>query len=114
MDAGCRVHGVAGVWNMLFSATSADCSILQQGNKVRSSMMVKRVSASTEISVVGAEASQVLFAVRGITDVQIENQYVDRATLSFSWDGGRSNFDSRPNFDEIDRNLQSRGMHRMQ
>ena len=81
---------------------------------MRSSIMVKGTSAPAEIYVIGAEASQVLSAVRGITDVRIENQYVDRATLSFRWDGGRSNFDSRLNFDEIDRNLQSRGMHRMQ
>lgn len=77
-------------------------------------MMVRRASGSPEIGVVGAEASQVLSEVSGITDVKIENQYVDRATLSFRWDGGRSNFDSRLNFDEIDRSLQSKGMHRMQ
>jgi hypothetical protein len=81
---------------------------------MRSSMMVKRESAWVEIYVIGTEASKVLAAVRGISDVKIENQYVDRATLSFEWDGGRSNFDSRPDFDEIDKSLQSKGMHRMQ
>lgn len=81
---------------------------------MRSSMMVKRESASAGIYVIGTEALKVLSAVSGITDVQIENQYVDRATLSFKWNGGRSNFDSRLNFDEIDKNLQSIGMHRMQ
>jgi hypothetical protein len=81
---------------------------------VRSSMMVKRESASAETYVVGKEASEVLEAVSGISDVRIENQYVDRATLSFEWKGGRANFDSRLNFDDIDRNLQLRGMHRMQ
>jgi hypothetical protein len=82
--------------------------------RVRSSMMVKRESASTETYVIGKEASEILAAVSGISDVKIENQYVDRATLSFEWKGGRTNFDSRLNFDDIDRILQSRGMHRMQ
>lgn len=77
-------------------------------------MMVKRLSASTESYVIGKEASEVLAAVAGISDVKIENQYVDRATLSFEWKAGRTNFDSRLNFDDIDRILQSRGMHRMQ
>ena len=77
-------------------------------------MMVKRESSWVEVYVIGTEASKVLSEVRGISDVRIENQYVDRATLTFEWDGGRSNFDSRPNFDEIDKNLQSKGMHRMQ
>lgn len=81
---------------------------------MRSSIMVKRESASVETYVIGAEALNVLSAVPGITEVRIENQYVDRATLSFRWDGGRSNYDSRLNFDDLDRNLQSKGMHRMQ
>ena len=82
--------------------------------RVRSSMMVKRESGSAEVYVIGKEASAVLAAVSGISDVQIENQYVDRVTLSFEWKGGRTNFDSRLQFDDIDRILQSRGMHRMQ
>ena len=81
---------------------------------MRSSMMVKGKSASAETYVIGKVASEVLSAVSGISDVKIENQYVDRATLSFDWNGGRTNFDSRLNFDEIDRVLQSHGMHRMQ
>lgn len=77
-------------------------------------MMVTRKSSSTETFVIGAEASRILSDVRGITDVRIENQYVDRVTLSFDWDGGLSNFDSRPDFDEIDTRLQVLDMHRMQ
>jgi hypothetical protein len=77
-------------------------------------MMVKRESTSAESYVIGTEASKVLSAISGITDIKIENQYVDRATLSFDWNGGKTNFDSRLNFDEIDKNLQAKGMHRMQ
>jgi hypothetical protein len=81
---------------------------------MRSSMMVRRRSASEETYVIGAEAMKVLSAIGGITDIRIENQYIDRATLTFDWQGGHSNFDSRLNFEEIDRQLESRGMHRMQ
>ena len=81
---------------------------------MRSSMMIKRVSSSDETYAINAEASGILSAVRGITDVRVENQYVDRVTLSFEWDGGLSNFDSRPNFGQIDMNLQAKGMYRMQ
>ena len=81
---------------------------------MRSSMIIRRGSASHETYVIGDEASKVLAAVQGITDVRIENQYVDRATLTFDWEAGRKNFDSRLNYDEIDAELQSRGMHRMQ
>ena len=81
---------------------------------MRSSMMVKRNSFSTETYVIGTEAGRILSDVRGITDVRVENQYVDRVTLTFEWDGGLTNFDSRPNFDHIDARLQAMGMHRMQ
>lgn len=81
---------------------------------MRCSMMVRKESSSVEISVIGTEASQVLSAIDGISDVRVENQYIDRAILSFDWSDGRSNFDFRPDFDVIDRNLQAKGMHRMQ
>jgi hypothetical protein len=81
---------------------------------MRSSMMVRRESASEETYVIGAEASKVLSAISGITAVRIENQYIDRASLTFDWEAGRKNFDSRLNFDEIDTQLRSRGMRRMQ
>jgi len=80
---------------------------------VRSSMMVRRESDSIETYVIGTEASKLLSAVSGISDVKIENQYLDRATLSFNWEAGRSNFDARLDFVEIDQNLKSKGMHRM-
>ena len=80
---------------------------------MRSSMMVRRESDSTETYVIGAEASKLLSAVSGISDVKVENQYLDRATLSFNWEAGRSNFDARLDFAEIDQNLKSKGMHRM-
>ena len=81
---------------------------------MRSSMMIKKSSTASESCVVSDEASRILANVRGITDICIENRYADRVTLSFAWDGGTSNFDSRPDFNEIDTNLQALGLHRMQ
>ncbi|HEY6893516.1 MAG TPA: hypothetical protein VI258_05075 [Rhodanobacteraceae bacterium] len=81
---------------------------------MRSSMMVRGESALGDVHVVGQEAAEVLAAISGISDVRIENQYVDRVTLSFEWKGGRTNFDSRLDFDEIDGILHARGMRRMQ
>jgi len=80
---------------------------------LRSSMMVRQDSSSAEIYVIGAEAARILSEIGGISDVRVENQYIDRATISFAWDGGKSNFDFRPDFDTIDRKLQARGLHRM-
>jgi hypothetical protein len=77
-------------------------------------MMVKRNSFATETYVIDTEACRILSSVRGITDVRVENRYIDRVTLSFEWDGGLSNFDSRPNFGCVDAQLQVMGMHRMQ
>jgi hypothetical protein len=75
--------------------------------------MIKGESALGDVNLVGQEASGVLAAISGISDVQIEKQYVDRATLSFEWEDGRTNFDSRLDFEEIDVVLHSRGMRRM-
>ena len=81
---------------------------------MRTSMMVRRDAAFAGTYVIGTEAALILATIRGITDVQIENQYIDRANLSFTWDGGRNKFDFRPDFAQIDQLLKSKGMHRMQ
>jgi hypothetical protein len=81
---------------------------------MRMSMMVRRDSSVAEIYAVGTKATRVLSAISGISDILLESQYIDRATLSFNWEHGRPSFDSRPDFNEIDRGLQSKGMHRMQ
>ena len=81
---------------------------------MRSSMMVRRESSSREVAVIGEQASLVLSSIQGISDVRVENQYVDRATLSLRWKVGGSNFDFRPDFEKIDQQLQAMGMHRMQ
>ena len=85
-----------------------------ESTPMRSSMMIKKSSTASESYVISEEASRILANVRGITDVCIENKYADRVTLSFVWDGGTTNFDSRPDFNEIDTNLQAIGLHRMQ
>jgi hypothetical protein len=80
----------------------------------RTSMMVRRDSAFAGKYVIGEEAVSILSSVGGISDVRVESQYVDRANLSFIWDDARSNFDFRPDFQQLDRLLQTKGMHRMQ
>jgi hypothetical protein len=81
---------------------------------MRTSMMVRRDAAFAGTYVIGTEAALILSTIRGITDVQVENQYVDRAYLSFTWDGGRNKFDFRPDFEQIDQQLKVKGMRRMQ
>jgi hypothetical protein len=76
--------------------------------------MIRRDSAFEGTSVIGVEAASILSAVSGISDVRVESQYVDRANLSFIWDSARSNFDFRPDFQQLDRMLQTKGLHRMQ
>ena len=80
----------------------------------RTSMMIRRDSAFSGTYVIGEEAVSILSSVSGISDVRVESQYVDRANLSFIWDIARSNFDFRPDFQQIDRMLLTKGMHRMQ
>ena len=77
-------------------------------------MMVRRDASVAGNYVIGTEAALILATIRGITDVQVENQYVDRANLSFTWDGGSHKFDFRPDFAEIDQLLKIKGMRRMQ
>jgi len=81
---------------------------------MRSSMTVRRRSESVETYVIGDEASKMLSALRGISEVQIVNQLPDRATLLFKWTPEAKKFDSRLDFTELDRELQLKDMHRMQ
>jgi hypothetical protein len=80
----------------------------------RTSMMIRRDSAFAGAYVIGEEAVLILSAISGISDVRVEGQFVDRANLSFIWDSARTNFDFRPDFQQLDRMLQTKGMHRMQ
>ncbi len=81
---------------------------------MRSSMMVRKTSSCLETYVIGTEASKVLSTMTGVSAVKVENQYSDRATLSFEWKADATVFDSKLDFDELDRQLQLRGLHRMQ
>ena len=81
---------------------------------MRNSMMIRRDPAFIGEGAIGAEAALVLAAVSGISDVRVESQYGDRANLSFIWDVARSNFDFRPDFQRLDRLLETTGMRRMQ
>lgn len=74
---------------------------------MRATIMVERLSTSNGSYLIGAEATSILAAIEGISSVQVEKQFIDRATLSYE-----SN-DRRQNFDRIDQMLQSRGMQRV-
>jgi hypothetical protein len=80
----------------------------------RTAIMIRRDSAFAGTYVIGEEAALILAAISGISDVRIESQFVDRANLSFVWDNARTNFTFRPDFQQLDRMLQTKGMHRMQ
>lgn len=75
---------------------------------MRNTITVERKATSYGSYLVGADATQVLIAVSGISSIQVEKQYIDRATLSFEWN------ERRPNFDRIDMMLQSKGMQRVE
>ena len=55
----------------------------------------------------GDSARRVLLLVRHISDIRIERQFVDSAMLSFE------DHDTLDSFNEIDRLLESTGLHRI-
>jgi hypothetical protein len=75
---------------------------------MRNTITVERTATSYGSYLVGADATRVLVAISGITAIQVEKQYIDRATISFEWS------ERQPNFDRIDAMLQSKGMQRVQ
>lgn len=83
---------------------------------MRATMMIRRQRStvdepsgvSSEPKLVGAEATQALADVDGISAVRIETQFGDRAIVSY--EAGEQRMD----FARIDAALQSKGMHRLQ
>jgi hypothetical protein len=74
---------------------------------MRSMITIERLPASHGSYLIGPDASKMLGTILGISAVHIENQYIDRATLSYDWtDLGRD-------FVRIDNLLESKGMRRI-
>jgi len=73
----------------------------------RSRITIERIPATYGSSLLGASATQVLASVDGVSAVQIEDQYLDLAMLSYAW--------TAPAGDSagIDRTLWSNGMRRV-
>jgi len=74
---------------------------------MRATILIERLPTSYGSYMVGAEATQILGEVSGVTDVLVEKQFIDRAMLSFEFG------DHTLGFDSIDRVLRSKGMHRV-
>jgi hypothetical protein len=81
--------------------------LLAEGH-MRNTITVERSATSYGSYLVGADATRVLVAISGITAIQVEKQYIDRATISFE------SSERSPNFDRIDAMLQLKGMQRVQ
>ena len=74
---------------------------------MRSMITIERLPNSHGSYLLGADASKMLSTIVGISTVSIENQFIDRATLSYDW------ADPSRNFERIDHLLESKGMRRV-
>lgn len=74
---------------------------------MRSMITVERLPHSHGSYMLGPDVSKMLGTIIGISAVSVENQYIDRATLSYDWT------DADRNFDRIDNLLESKGMRRV-
>ena len=74
---------------------------------MRSMITVERLPSSYDSYLLGLDAAKVLAAVTSISEVHVENQYIDRATLSYDWS------DEQRDFERIDQVLDSKGMRRI-
>ena len=74
---------------------------------MRSMITVERMRTSNGSYLLGSDASKMLSTIVGISAVNIENQFIDRATLSYEWS------DTTRDFERIDHLLKSKGMRRV-
>ncbi len=74
---------------------------------MRSMITVERLPTSHGSYLLGDDVSKILGTVVGISAVNIENQFIDRATVSYDWT------DATRDFDRIDFLLKSKGMRRV-
>jgi len=74
---------------------------------MRSMITVERLPTSHGSYLLGSDASKMLSTIVGISSVTVENQFIDRATLSYDWS------DPARDFERIDHLLESKGMRRV-
>ena len=74
---------------------------------MRSMITVERLPTSHGSYLLGEDVSKLLGTVVGISAVSVENQFIDRATVSYDWT------DAARDFDRIDFLLKSKGMRRV-
>ena len=74
---------------------------------MRAMITVERLPDSHGSYLLGPDVSKMLSTILGISAVNIENQFIDRATLSYTWT------DENRNFDRIDNLLEAKGMRRV-
>jgi hypothetical protein len=78
-----------------------------KGDEMRSMITIERLPTSNGSYLLGSDASKMLSTIVGISAVNIENQFIDRATLSYEWS------DATRDFERIDHLLKSKGMRRV-
>ena len=74
---------------------------------MRAVITIERFPSSNGSYLIGREASDVLASVEGVSAITIENQFIDRATLSYVW------ADRSRDFGPLDEVLLARGMRRV-
>lgn len=74
---------------------------------MRAMITVERLPNSHGSYLLGPDVSKMLGTIVGVSAVSIENQYIDRATLSYDWS------DPLRDFERIDHLLESKGIRRV-
>ena len=75
---------------------------------MRATIKVERYLTSCGSYLVGTDAAAMLRTVCGVTAVSVDQQHLDRATLSFE------TIDRQCHLGRIDQLFESRGLHRVQ
>jgi hypothetical protein len=74
---------------------------------MRATILVERLSRSYGSYVIGADATRLLSTISGISEVKVERQFIDAATLSYECGEGDQKFE------QIDQLLMTKGMQRV-
>lgn len=74
---------------------------------MRSTMTVERLPDSHGSYLLGPDVSRMLGTILGISEINIENQFIDRVILSYRWSS------ENQDFDRIDNLLATKGMRRV-
>jgi hypothetical protein len=82
-----------------------DC--IQSGTAMYTIATILRFTPPDATHAVGANAKRILAGIDGVTQVQIESEEIDRATLSYQWK------DPGAHFIGIDETLRLQGMRRV-